>query len=224
MRSDVKTHPREASVAEPSMDATGAPAAARVLRNEDSSMERVLDLLSNIMETGDLDGVDHWLDVMAAELAGMENERQKERLRTLRTVLNAGREREAAFGGPGRLFDAQHPFAVMTRRLGERTRLPIKAGNMKAGRPGGHSLDCVRMRVIERELDIGDSAVASMNLERWGKAISLCLDTSLHIRLERSKARLENLLAYEAIHGQLSLLDFHAPEVLKRNRIAGHFY
>ena len=219
MHSDMETHSREECAARVSTDADDAPTAAGFLWNEDSSMERVLDLISNIMETGDLDGVDHWLDVMAAELAGMENERQKERLRTLRAVLSAGREREAASGGPGSLFDTQHPFAVMSRREAEKTRIP--SALEKSLRKGGQS--CVgesrRMCQIERHLDIGDSIMAYADLERWGQGLDATSDVSLPNRLQRARARLVDLQTYEAVHGKLSLLNREAPEILQYKRI-----
>ena len=219
MHSDTETPSREECADRPSMDADGAPTAAGFLRSEDSSMERVLDLLSNILETGDLDGVDHWLDVMAAELAGMESERQKERLRKLRTALGTEREREAASGGPGSLFDAQHPFAVMVRREGERARVsPALEDTL---RKGGRTCNenSRRMHRIERHIGIGDSILAHADLERWSPGLEVASDASLLARLQRARMRLDGLQAYEAVHGRLSLLNRASPEILQYIRI-----
>lgn len=77
------------------------------------------------------------------------------------------------------------------------------------------------LRIIERLLDIGDSIVAGIFIRDWEERIEACSERNLKLRLELAKERLLSILAHEAVHGFLSLLNRNAREIVSYERHIG---
>lgn len=75
------------------------------------------------------------------------------------------------------------------------------------------------LRLIEREVAIGDTLLAADSLRRWSSRLMASLDENGRARLEAASKAFEQLIDYEKRHGRFSRLDRDAPEILLHERL-----
>ena len=74
------------------------------------------------------------------------------------------------------------------------------------------------LRIIERDLEIGDSIMAGRRLGRWSACIVAEMGEQGRGRLDLAEAAYGELVAYEALHGRFSRLDRQSREIVLYER------
>lgn len=92
--------------------------------SEGTPIERRIRLAHRLLETGDVQWAEWALNLLDANELSNATEQENLKLTALRKEISDVRRRENAAGGPGSLYDPNHPFVVACNRARASSRKP----------------------------------------------------------------------------------------------------